>query len=66
MNGYLHNYKQLGITPNGVVEMCERCKDIQFFKVVNGRIDNLNYIDYHMRQALPKYHNLFAHEFPNK
>ena len=66
LNGYLHNYKQLAFYPWGITEMCEKCKDIQFFKIANGRVDNLNYIDYHQRQCLPKYHPLFKNEYSKK
>ena len=63
LNGYLHRYKLAEQYTDGVVEMCEVCKDRYFFRVVDGRIDNNEYLSKHARQALMKQHPLFSHEY---
>lgn len=40
------------------------CGQVIRFKVFNGRINNTEYMAYHARQALPKIHRLFPHEYP--
>lgn len=65
-NGYLHRYNLLRQWDNCVEEVCNICGDQQFFKIVDGRIDNLEYITYHMRQVLPQQHNLFSHEYQDR
>lgn len=47
------------------LEVCEICGQEEYFQVVDGRVDNMNYIEYHARQCLPKQHPLFRHEYPN-
>jgi len=63
---WLHDYQIVGAGPDGVVEMCMRCKDRQYFKMGYGNLSNIEYLDYHLRQALLKQHPLFSHEYPNK
>lgn len=64
-DGYLHQYQIITQDSNAVVEMCKLCKDMQVFKIVNGKVDNINYLKYHLRNALPPFHRLFKREFPN-
>ena len=61
---YLHKYEIIAQYPQGILEMCDRCGKEVFFSVINDTVDNNNYLNYHMRQALPKNHPLFAHEYP--
>ena len=63
---WLHNFQIVGNHSEGVLEMCIRCKKRVFFKTINGRIDNWNYIKYHNKQLLPKNHQYFNHEFEKK
>ncbi len=65
---WLHNYKIIKCHYKAdyfmVEELCFRCHDRKFFKMKKGgQVDNLNYIKYHVRQALPKHHPLFNHEY---
>lgn len=62
-NGYLHRFKLQRQWINCVEEVCEICGQAEFFTINEGRIDNMAYIEYHMRQCLPKEHDLFFHEY---
>lgn len=64
-DGWLHDYKIIAQYPQGVIEGCLKCKDKQYFKVLSGKVANMEYIKYHLRQALPRYHKLFYHEYQN-
>lgn len=45
-------------------EICNRCGDRKFFKAdLKGRVDNIRYLRFHIRQALPLWHPLFKHEY---
>ncbi len=66
IHNWLHNYQIVGQHPEGVLEMCVRCKKRLFFKVVAGRIDNYRYVKHHNRQLLQKQNAYFPHEFPNR
>jgi hypothetical protein len=48
---------------DGVMEVCEICHKTQFFKLIDGKSDNLSYMNWHTRNALPPSHPLFYHEF---
>ena len=63
LNSYLHRFKIQDQFEDGVVEMCEICGQREFFKVVDGRVDNVNYLSFHARQALPPQHPRFIHEY---
>lgn len=63
--GWLHRFTILRQSPNGVEEGCIICKEKRVFKIIEGRINNLEYLEYHIRQALPKWHPLFKREYPN-
>jgi len=47
----------------GVLEACEVCKKTRFFKLIDGKVDNQDYMSYHIRQALPDFHPYYHHEF---
>lgn len=64
-DGWLHNYQIIGQDNKAVMEMCKLCRDIQVFKIVNGKIDNQTYLSYHLHNALPKWHRLFNRQYPN-
>lgn len=63
LNGYLHRYIIQEQFTDGVIEMCQICKDRYFFKVVDGRIDNNEYLNKHGRQVLLPQHPLYKHEY---
>ena len=63
LNGYLHRYSIQEHYSEGVVEMCEICKNRKFFRVVDGRVNNVEYLGSHARQALLPQHPLFYHEY---
>lgn len=62
-DGWLHRYKIIGQDQNAVVEMCEICRDTQTFKIVNGRVDNMTYLRYHLHSALPRWHRLWERQY---
>lgn len=62
-NGYLHRYEIFEEFPNAVVEICYICRNKKIFKIVNNRIDNLEYLKHHIRETLTPYHPLFWHEY---
>jgi len=62
---WLHRYQLARQFSEGSEEVCEICHDKRFFKVRNGKVNNREYLDYHLRSALPKYHNYFKKEYGN-
>lgn len=62
-NGWLHKYEIKDQIQEMTIEVCERCGNKQFFKFINGRTDNLHYLSYHLRSALPKQHPQFKKEY---
>jgi hypothetical protein len=62
-NGFLHNYQIIRQSPGAVIEICEKCRDRQVFKINSGKHGNLHYLSYHLRQALPPFHRLYPHEY---
>lgn len=59
-NGWMHRYRIIGTYSEGVKEMCEICKDIQYFPAT---VPNYEYLKYHLRSALPRFHPRFKHEY---
>jgi hypothetical protein len=59
---WLHRYKIVAQFGNAVEERCEICKDTKIFKLGYGPLNNLEYLDYHLREALPPQHPLYEHE----
>ena len=62
-NRYLHKFITVFEHPQGVLELCERCKKKNFIRVIDGRVDNVKYIKYHNREVLPPNHPLFLREY---
>ncbi len=60
---YLHRFSIVGEYDNGVLEACEICHKTRFFKLIDGKVDNLNYMDWHIRNALPQFHPYYYHEY---
>lgn len=62
-DAWLHRFQIIKPYEVGVLERCEICGQEEFFPVVDGRVDNAEYLSYHARQALMKQHELFNHEY---
>lgn len=62
-NQYLHRFKITGEFDDGVLEVCEICKKTRFFKVLDGKVNNQSYMDWHIRSALTQNHPYYFHEF---
>jgi len=63
LNSYLHRFEIIGEYESGVLEVCQICKKAVFFKLIDGKVNNLAYMDWHIRNALPQNHPLYYHEF---
>lgn len=61
--GYLHRYTITGQWEEMVEETCEICGESKYFPIIDGRTNNTEYLEYHMRQALVPQHELFYHEY---
>lgn len=63
LNGYLHDFKLYRQFPACSEEICEKCHKRKFFRVANGRVKNTEYLAWHLRDALQKYHNIYEREY---
>lgn len=63
LDAWLHRFQIIQAYEQGILERCEICHLEVFFPVVNGSIDNLEYLSYHARQALMPQHPYFKHEY---
>lgn len=61
-NRYLHRFEIKEEYEDGVLEVCEICHIRKFFKIIDGKVDNQRYMSYHIRQALPTFHEYYEHE----
>lgn len=59
-NGYFHDYQIKRTFSQGVMEVCTRCKDTQYFR---QGIPNYLYLQYHLRSTLQKNHPAFIREY---
>lgn len=55
---YLHEYEMIETLPNGMLEICRKCKDKRFFKD-----NNKEYLSYHLRSLLQPNHPRFSKEY---
>ncbi len=62
---WLHRFNMVARYQNGIQERCEICGKKVFFRVIDGKSNNTDYISYHMRQVLIPQHRLFFHEWPH-
>lgn len=62
-NSYLHRFSVKEEYPQGVMEECEICRMRKFFKIIDGKLNNIDYMSYHIRQALPQFHERYDHEY---
>lgn len=58
--GFFHDFKIMKEFPDGVVEVCRKCRLRKFFK---HKGSNLHYLSYHLRQALQKDNRRFNKEY---
>lgn len=58
--GWLHNYKIARDYTHTVKEICEKCKDVQYFK---SKTPNRVYLSYHIRESLQPNRKIFNHEY---
>ena len=61
-NSYLHRFNIKEEYDNGVIEVCEICGMKKFFKVIDGKVSNQEYMSYHLKQALPAFHPLYTRQ----
>lgn len=62
---FLHKFKIFKITDKYVHEICEICSKEVAFTIINGRTDNLDYLDYHLHNALTPNHPYFKPQYAN-
>lgn len=63
LNGWLHDYIIVDQNHDGVHEVCRRCNNQKFFRTAYEKVDNDEYLAYHVKQALPPEHPSFYREF---
>jgi hypothetical protein len=63
IDSWLHRFNIVEAYENGIKERCEICGEEIFNLVVDGRVDNIEYLSYHARQALMPQHELFNREY---
>ncbi len=62
LNKFMHRFSIKQEWSDGVLEVCEICKCKQFFKVIDDKLNNADYMSYHFRNVLPPNHPFFYHE----
>jgi hypothetical protein len=62
-NSFLHRFNIIEQYPECVVEVCEICGQKAYFKTINGKCNNFDYLDHHLRQALFKAHPQYYREW---
>lgn len=61
-NSYLHRFEIKEQYEKGVLEVCEICFMRKFFKILDGKLDNQEYMSYHLKQALPPFHPFYPRQ----
>lgn len=61
-NSYLHRFEIKAEYPEGVKEVCSICGKSKFFRVIEGKLNNLTYMNYHIKQSLPAFHPYFSRQ----
>lgn len=61
-NSYLHRFNIKAEYPEGVKEVCEVCGMSKFFRLLEGKLNNAEYMSYHIKQILPPFHPLFPRQ----
>lgn len=58
--GFLHDFEIQVIYPDGVLEVCQKCRKKKYFR---NETPNHVYLSYHARIALQSYHRRYAKEY---
>lgn len=61
---WLHKFQIYKMNDRGVHEICQRCQKEIFFPIIMGKTDNIDYLDYHLREALVPSHPMYYAEYP--
>lgn len=61
-NSYLHRFNIKEEYEQGVKEVCEVCGISKFFRVIEGKLNNAEYMSYHLKQILPSFHPYYDHQ----
>lgn len=62
-NSYLHRFEIKEEYQEGVKEVCEICGMSKFFKLIDGKLNNAEYMSYHIHNILPSFHPRYAREY---
>jgi len=60
---YLHRFRIGKEYPQGTLEVCEICHKQKFFRVIDGKFNNQEYMSYNIRLILPDFHPYYYHEY---
>lgn len=63
IGNYLHRFSIQEQYEQGVMEVCEICGKSMFFRIIDGKVNNAQYMSYHLRQALPRDDEYYYHEY---
>ena len=63
LNSYLHRFEIKEEYDNGVLEVCSICYKRKFFKLLDGRLNNKEYMSWHIKSALPQSHPFYEHQY---
>lgn len=62
LNSYLHRFEIKEEYDSGVLEVCEICHKRKFFKLLDGQLNNKEYMSWHIKSALPPQHSFYEHQ----
>lgn len=62
---WLHRFRLHRTWSDCQEEVCEICHVRVFFKIRGGRVDNYQYLAWHLRSALQRHHARFKKEYPS-
>jgi len=60
-DGWLHKFVIVRQNPEYTMELCERCRKVEYFP---NNIDSYSYLLYHIREAIQPGHPNFFREYP--
>ena len=62
-HSYLHQFEIKEEYTEGVLEVCKICNVKKFFKIIDGKLSNTEYMSYHIHNILPQMHPLYQREY---
>jgi hypothetical protein len=65
LGSWLHRYQIKRQYADCVEEICDICKDRKLFRIIQGKVNNYEYLKHHQRQVLLPQHPLYDHEYKN-